>query len=402
MRTLRILFVSPAATRSGAPMLLLHLIRHLKQTTAHQLSAVLVGEGAMTCAFEAELPTQVFHRKQSTTLASRSFRRLPGMQARQRAAQVSRCRSVVSPWPPDLVFCNSASAATVLDALGPFDCPVVIYVHEMEYALASLARNFGAGVPMMERHAPHYIAGSRAVQNNLVQRHQIAAERISVVHDFISTDQFELQPPRTDADRARLATLGIPVDAAVVGAIATVEWRKGADLLVALASLMPPTDATGRPIHFVWVGGGYPDDVAQLKFDISTAAVGDRVHMAGPTDRTADWYPLFNVLMLASREDPFPLVALEAAASGLPIVCFADAGGMPEFVEADAGIVVPFLDLRALAEALGKLIGDPALAHQLGQRAAAKVRERHDASVAVPRLLQVIEQLTTAAPAGQH
>src|SRR5205814_4023764 len=56
-----------------------------------------------------------------------------------------------------------------------------------------------------------------------------------------------------------------------------------------------------------------------------------------------------DVFLLSSREDPFPLVALEAAQCGLPILCFADSGGMQEFVEGDAGYVVPAADVEAMA-----------------------------------------------------
>src|SRR5262249_48407495 len=81
-----------------------------------------------------------------------------------------------------------------------------------------------------------------------------------------------------------------------------------------------------------------------------------------------------------SREDPFPLVCLEAAALGVPVVCFEGAGGIREFVENDAGFVVPYLDVRGAADAIVALARSRELRNRLGARAAEKGRARHDVS----------------------
>ncbi len=394
----RVLFITPAATRSGVPMVLLHLVRWMRAHTPYDLSAVLMTDGAMAGAFAAEMPTVTFDPGwRPPSAAARVLARVPGVARRRAAARAARCRAVVGRWPPDLVFAASAGVAGVLDALGPYPCPVVTAVHEMEYALQGLTWVPGGAVPAMARHTTHYVAASRPVAANLTGRHAVPADRVTVVHDFITAAEFTPPPPtgpRPAADPALLAAAGVPPGAAVVGAVATVEWRKGADLFVPLARLLPPADAAGRPVHLVWVGGGLqPIDMAQLRFDLQTAGLGDRVHAVGPTGRSADWFPAFDVMALLSREDPFPLAALEAAASGLPVVCFAGGGGMPEFVEADAGRVVPYLDLAAFAAALAAVLDDPGLRDRLGRTAAAKVRARHDVSVAAPQVVAVLDRL---------
>ncbi len=65
-----------------------------------------------------------------------------------------------------------------------------------------------------------------------------------------------------------------------------------------------------------------------------------------------------------------PLVCLEAAEAALPIVCFDHRdGGMPSFVENDAGIVVPYLDTAAMAGAVGRLLDDEATRKTLAEAA---------------------------------
>ena len=95
---------------------------------------------------------------------------------------------------------------------------------------------------------------------------------------------------------------------------------------------------------------------------------------------------------MVSREDPYPLVCLEAASLGKPVICFADAGGMPEFVEDDCGYVVPYLDLNAFATKIIELSSDPEKTKTLGENARKKVRARHDIEVAAPAVTELIEK----------
>jgi hypothetical protein len=97
--------------------------------------------------------------------------------------------------------------------------------------------------------------------------------------------------------------------------------------------------------------------------------------------------------VLLSTEDPYPLVVLEAAALGKPIVCFAGSGGAPEFVENDCGFVVPYLDLEAVAERIAELIEAPELRKRMGTAARMKVQSRHDVNIAAPQILNFIERV---------
>jgi glycosyltransferase involved in cell wall biosynthesis len=74
----------------------------------------------------------------------------------------------------------------------------------------------------------------------------------------------------------------------------------------------------------------------------------------------SEYYAAADIFFLPSREDPFPSVVLEAMAFGLPIVCFENATGAAELTEKEAaGIVVPYLDIAAAAQAISTLLTDP-------------------------------------------
>ncbi len=99
----------------------------------------------------------------------------------------------------------------------------------------------------------------------------------------------------------------------------------------------------------------------------------------------------FDVFLLSSREDPYPLVVLEAALLQKPIICFESAGGAPELVESDAGMVVGYLDVVAASEAIITLVKDPVLRKQKGLNASQKVLSRHDTNHSIQKVLTIIE-----------
>ena len=75
--------------------------------------------------------------------------------------------------------------------------------------------------------------------------------------------------------------------------------------------------------------------------------------------------------------EPFGLVGIEGFAAGRPAVG-SDTGGIPEWLEnGRSGLTVPAGDPRALAEALGRLLDDPARRREMGEAGRAAVAERY-------------------------
>src|SRR5207302_5708906 len=108
-----------------------------------------------------------------------------------------------------------------------------------------------------------------------------------------------------------------------------------------------------------------------------------------------------DVFLLPSREDPFPLVCLEAADCGLPVICFADAGGMPDFVGNERGATVPYLDVEHMAAELVSLLRDDARRRLCAERASQKVRANFDVSVKGREIYELVQSLCSKSlPSG--
>ena len=82
------------------------------------------------------------------------------------------------------------------------------------------------------------------------------------------------------------------------------------------------------PVYFLWVGGDMTNlHSAQILHDAAKLRLGDYFKVLGTVPNPLDFFAAFDVFVLLSREDPFPLVCLEAASLGKPFVCFDNAGG---------------------------------------------------------------------------
>jgi glycosyltransferase involved in cell wall biosynthesis len=380
----RILVVGHDAYRAGAQIALLHLLRWLHSNYDARLTLVLHHDGELLDEYSRLLPTRVLEPLRRPggepplrSIARRVGRTLSGYGPGVVAAGVGR-------EPPDLVYANTAAsaplAAALADAAG---CPALCQVHELEMSIS----RFASGFDDVRGRFSGYVAVSRAVERNLVDRHGVDPGVIDRIPPGIP-----LAPvPGSDARRADLrAALGIPGDAFVAGGAGTLDWRKGPDVFVLVAKAL--TDrCLHRPVRFVWVGGE-PELLDRVEHDVDRLGLGRAVTFVGQTDDPGAYFATFDAFLLSSREDPFPLVCLEAGALGVPIVCFDGAGGMPELVEHDAGSVVPYLDVAAAADALTALATSEELRTSLGRRAAEKVAERCSIDVVGPRVAAVLDR----------
>jgi len=187
-----------------------------------------------------------------------------------------------------------------------------------------------------------------------------------VVHDGLAPPLWRV----STAMRGKVATA--PFRVAVLGRIA--DW-KGQDVLIrALAE--PALAEIGA--QAVIAGDAYPGEPAPDIRALATAlGVDDRVEFLGFThDPDKVLASVDAVAVPSTRPDPLPNSAIEALAAGLPVVA-ANHGGLPEIVRDQAtGILVPPDDPQALASALRQLADEPARRAQMGEAAAADVRER--------------------------
>ena len=171
--------------------------------------------------------------------------------------------------------------------------------------------------------------------------------------------------------------IGMSPDMPVVLFVGRIQPLKAPDLAIrALAALGP-----GRPdARLVIVGGasgadgsGYASDVRALAFEVGVA---DRVHFVDPSPHhiLASYYRAADVVIVPSRSESFGLVALEAAACGVPVVASAVGGLLDVVVDGLTGVLVQGREPADYAAALAGVLADPGGAAAMGAAAAAQAR----------------------------
>lgn len=379
-----VLFVGHTARRHGAPIALLHFLRWYREHGNRPFS-LLLDEGGDLLKDYSET---------GAVLAADSSHWCPGgirakaltMIGAKRWARAAERRDILrfaGGCSPGLLYFNSIAQDTArLLEFFDRDVPMLLHVHELEHLLWLQGKNL---IPNLFARAKGFIACSDAVRKNLIVNHGIDPACIETVHESIPVRGIKAARDRCEI----LRSLDFGEDGSLIVGCGSVHWNKGPDLFLQVARIVCRERGDAC---FAWVGSIAQHQRDEFEHDLCHLGLSDRVQFTGPLPDAADYVAACDVFALTSREDSFPLVCLEAAAFGKPIVCFANAGGMPEFVEDDCGFVVPYIDVGAMAERILYLLDSTACRRKMGQAALRKVTERHDVSIAAPRIMGVIER----------
>ena len=233
-------------------------------------------------------------------------------------------------------------------------------------------------------HSGRFIAGGTEVGRNLVSTHNVSENRLDVVHGFVDVWD-ETRMPCKFAQQKLAEELGINADDFVVFGCGTTDWRKGPDLFLSIAERCC---SNSSKIRFVWIGGDSEEHNALA----AKTGFAEQIRFLPNALESRRYYYIGHLFLLSSREDPFPLVALEAADACLPIICFENSGGMPRFVGDDAGVVVPFENVSAATEAILALASDDERRQSLGLVGQKRVRAEHSTPIAATQVAEILRK----------
>lgn len=303
-------------------------------------------------------------------------------------AFVFRVFRIVRRYRPDLTHLHSRRGADTLGLLG-----ARLARHGRVVVSRRVDDPLPRGLVTRLRYAilpDHVVAVSQGIRRVLVGA-GVPAERVSQVYSAVDAPAYQSPLSREDA-RARL---GLPADADVVTVVAQLIPRKGHRFLLQAV----PALLTRHPrLRVLFVGDGELREA--LEAGVAARGLGDVVRLLGYREDVADILRASDLLVHPATMEGFANVAMQAMAAGIPVVSSA-VGGMPESVrDGENGLLVPPADPAALAEAIGRLLADPALRRRLGDRGRAIVESELTVDAMVQGNLRVYESLLRASPSG--
>jgi glycosyltransferase involved in cell wall biosynthesis len=286
---------------------------------------------------------------------------------------------------------SPASAALV--ACGLRRTPFVVTAHASGAVgdVASLARQGPLGrarLLALRRHAGAFVAVSAPIRAELAGA-GVPARRIRSIPNGVDTRRFFVAD---EAERRQLRrTLALPPVPVVVYA-GRLSPEKGVDLLLDGWAEARRLGALGT----LCIVGEGPEQEALARRARDQGILG-AVRFVGPTDDVTPWLRSDDAFALPSRQEGLSVALLEAMACGLAVVA-TDVGGTAE-AAADAALLVPPSNPRALAAALAELLAEPGRARALGEKARSRVVERFGIREVARRHLDLYREV--AAERGQ-
>jgi glycosyltransferase involved in cell wall biosynthesis len=279
---------------------------------------------------------------------------------------------------PDIVHCHSRRGADVLGGLAASfaDIPAVVSrrVDNTEMRLVAALRY---------RPFRKIIAISEAIRQVLLE-HDINGERIEVIRSAVDVEQLSRKP---DCAAVR-EEFGVPQDAFVIAAAGQLIPRKGHRFLLQAAAELWQSRQGFRVIVF---GEGYLNN--QLRAQAASLGLGDVVQFAGFRDDLDDYMGCVDLFVHPATQEGLGVIALKAAAAGVPVVGFA-AGGLPEAViDGETGILVPPEDVAALTAAIAGLMDDGERRRSMGEAGRTRMQAEFSIETMVDKHIELYESV---------
>ena len=243
----------------------------------------------------------------------------------------------------------------------------------------------------LDRWTQRTVGNSQAVGDYLAAK-GIARAKLRVIYNGVDTRRFE-GPVTPHAAREEF---GIPQHHAVVGHLARLEPQKDPRTFLAAAAIV----ARKMPsVSFLVVGGGSLQ--AELEREAQALGLDGRIVFTGPRRDVPRLLAACDMSVLSSVKEGMSNTIMESMAAGKPMVA-TRVGGNPELMlDGETGFLVSPRDPTALADAIQRILDDPALAKSMGLQAKKRMAERFSVGAMVAATQGLYDELVAAAATGE-
>ncbi|MCS3867860.1 hypothetical protein J3D55_000776 [Chryseobacterium ginsenosidimutans] len=335
----KILFISHEASLSGAPILVLDLIKRLKQEKENYIIDVLLIRGGELYEEFAKVSNNIVvahYHLQSFSFLQRNLKRVQSIVFRKKETQQDKINKVTTTLLQneyDLVYGNTMESLIWTLPFYKKGIPTIVAIHELSFGIESTyPKEF-----ILENisNITKIIAGSQAVADNLIAKYNADPQKVNTVHSFVDTLL------TIEKDKGSLKNeLNIKKEELIIGIASSQELRKGTDMVPMLVQKIK--QKTDLNFKFINLGGNSKSPAVRCaKLDAEKLEVENNMIFIDHNKTPNDYINLFDIFLLMSREDPFPLVMLTAAKLKKPIVAFEKSGGAVEFLENGHGVSCP-------------------------------------------------------------
>ena len=357
------LIISPDASRTGTPILLLNHLRWFKLNTNQKFILILNYGGELLEEYRSIVEVYLWEDiimpfsslKESDSYFLKLIRKV--FQKNETTFVNLFVLKLKRKYEVGLIYSNSARNGHILLFLVKrFKCKVLTYVHEGEKIMDFYKQH--GNVPYNIKISDEFVAVSRTVEKVLKDKFNVD-QPIKVIPGGIDTTL-----NASKERRVLLRDAGIPDNAIVVMTSAWLGWHKGTDFFMQIARILSTLNSR---LHFVWLGGNEEDEAyKQIMFDVVKLNLADRISILTSRPNPFDYISTAEIFLMLSREESFSLVTIEAGLASKPVLCFEDCGGPNEILDFDPRFIVPYADVNKMCERILFLINNPKELNKMG------------------------------------
>lgn len=348
----KVLFVGHDANRAGAQLVLLHWIK-AEAARGNKPYLLLERGGVLLKTYQKY--AQVWVWEKGPSRLAKWVKKIPLLKREDRinrepsASEANRFLTRLKRANFDLILGNTVASLGLMQRLSLLNVPFEAYIHELDFSLKMYASQ--EDMAFLKDDCRRVYAVSAQVQQVLHETYGVPMGNLAILPPIV-----ELPVQRPDRGQEQRKALGIPVNSPVVFGCGLAEWRKGTDIFVRVAKQLI---AQNPNLHMVWVGVGNEPFSADLKAEKETWDTENRLHLVPTQADPKPYFDLADLFFLSSREDPFPLVMLEAGYAETPIIGFKGAGGVNDFLAAHPELLVEFTDEAHAANKIETVLSWP-------------------------------------------
>lgn len=348
----KILFINHSASRTGAPIMLLHFLEWLKHNKEIKFDVLSLDNGELITDFTSISETHFFKEKKKNLLN----KVILYLRNRKHSSNSSRllfpekALKSIAKNEYSLIYANSVLSipeGCYIKHHSKEKTKLVVHVHELNLII----NEFCPKLEMYREYIDFTIAASQKVKDNLVDNWGFKDHFIKVIYEHSKSVDFVSKVS----------------DEFIVGASGLVNWRKGPDFFILVAQYVFKKLPDAK-IKFQWVGRISNLNRLIYEEDLKRLNLMKKVEFTGAKDNPHDYFSNFDVFLMTSKEDPFPLVCIEVGQMEKPIICFEGATGTEEVLKPVEGTIVPYLDIEKMGELVIQYYRNENLKLRVGQK----------------------------------
>lgn len=376
-----ILLVSHEASRTGAPILSLNIVQQL--TSKFNVVTLLLGGGPLKESFiEAGAivagPVDLYHKETYADWVIGKFLDTHSFQ---------------------FAIVNSLGSYLALKPLADHYIPTISLIHE--FAAYIRPRTTIQNAMLW---ATQTIFSADITLDSAIQvLPELTSCELPVLAQGKSIIPGEVHDPaHIEAEKAMLQKIirpdGPEDDTIVILGAGWVQIRKGVDLFIECATRVI-NSPIGHKCRFVWIGNNYNPEKdthysVYLQDQIQRAGISEQFKIISETAAIEHVYALSDMMLLTSRLDPLPNVAIDAMVLGLPVLCFDKTTGIADILKRNGlqeECVAPYLDPHSMANKLIRLASSQEARDKVGEQARSLAAREFNMPRYVEQLLTLTE-----------